>query len=485
MRLTTKACPLALVIVGIFMLVSGHTLAAETSFQKVEKPRLLVLTDIENEPDDAMSLVRLLTYSNVIDIEGLVATTSCWQRDAIADWRLHEIVDAYGEVRDNLLKHEAGYPTHSQLKSLIKKGIASFGMEAVGEGKDSEGSDWVIKMVDKDDDRPIWIPAWGGANILAQALFKVKKTRSPEEVKKFVSKIRTYTISDQDDSGPWIRETFPDLFYIVSPGYHENGGNSYPYATWVGIAGDRFHGKFSGANFDIVDNPWLDKHIRQNHGPLGAQHPHTEYLMEGDTPSFFHIIPNGLGHPEHPDWGGWGGRYELYTPAKKNFMYSAETRPIWTDTVDAVVGVDDKHYMTNHATIWRWREDYQFDFAARIDWSNTSEFDKANHRPVAAFAKNTSQNIVHINAKPEEKLTLSAAGSSDPDDDKLSYRWFQYREAGTLPNEVKIDNSTAVEAKMTVPKTDRAGTRHVILEVKDNGTPSLRSYRRVIVSVGK
>ena len=66
------------------------------------KTRVIVLTDIENEPDDAMSLVRFLTYANEIEVEGLIATTSCWQRDKIADWRIREIVNAYGKVRDNL-----------------------------------------------------------------------------------------------------------------------------------------------------------------------------------------------------------------------------------------------------------------------------------------------------------------------------------------------------------------------------------------------
>jgi len=139
--------------------------AEEIRFEKVDKPRVLILTDIENEPDDAMSMVRLMTYANMMDIEGLVATTSCWQRDAIADWRIHEIVDAYGKVRDNLLKHEPGYPTQEFLKSRIKKGIPAFGMAAVGEGKDSEGSEWVISVVDRGDERPVWVPVWGGANV--------------------------------------------------------------------------------------------------------------------------------------------------------------------------------------------------------------------------------------------------------------------------------------------------------------------------------
>lgn len=36
-----------------------------------EKPRVFVLTDIENEPDDAMSLERFLTYANHFDMKGV------------------------------------------------------------------------------------------------------------------------------------------------------------------------------------------------------------------------------------------------------------------------------------------------------------------------------------------------------------------------------------------------------------------------------
>ncbi len=67
-----------------FLLVSWQAQAQYFT----EKPRVFVLTDIENEPDDAQSLVRFLTYSNQWDVEGLVATTSCWQRDTTAEWRM-------------------------------------------------------------------------------------------------------------------------------------------------------------------------------------------------------------------------------------------------------------------------------------------------------------------------------------------------------------------------------------------------------------
>lgn len=216
-----------------------------------EKPRVLVLTDIENEPDDAMSMVRFLTYSNQWDVEGIIATTSVHQKKEVAAWRKREIVGAYGKVQPNLLKHEPGYPTEEYLLSVIKEGRADYGMHAVGEGMDSEGSDWIIKTVDKDDKRPVWVLVWGGPNCMAQALWKVRNTRTQAETDAFVGKLRVYAISDQDDSGPWIRQNFKDLFYIVSPGYHKFGG--YHYGTWSGISGDRFHDVSPG----LISRLWI------------------------------------------------------------------------------------------------------------------------------------------------------------------------------------------------------------------------------------
>ena len=129
-----------------------------------EKLRVVVLTDIENEPDDAMSLVRFLTYANQWDVEGLIATTSVHQKDEIATWRIHEIVDAYGQVQKNLSKHEKGYPTLRYLRSITKEGYPDYGMNAVGEGMDSEGSEHLIHIFDKEDERPVWVLVWGGPN---------------------------------------------------------------------------------------------------------------------------------------------------------------------------------------------------------------------------------------------------------------------------------------------------------------------------------
>lgn len=448
-----------------------------------DRPRVFVLTDIENEPDDAMSMVRFLTYANQFDIEGLVATTSIHQRDKTAAWRIREIVEAYGKVRDHLEQHEPGFPPAATLLPLVYEGLPAYGMQAVGEGRDSAGSAALIAAADRTDPRPLWVPVWGGANVLAQALWKVQKTRSPEALAAFVAKLRVYTISDQDDSGPWIRKTFPGLFYIVSPGVGSAG--AYHHSTWSGISGDRFSGRFVGADFSIVDNPWLDVNVRRK-GPLGAKYPHTEYLMEGDTPSFLNLIDTGLASPEHPDWGGWGGRYELYAPRTQKWFLEPETRPIWTDAADEVLGHDGNWHTTNKTTIWRWRTAYQNDFAARMDWTIKPRAE-ANHPPVVKLGHSDQ-----VTAKPGDRVSLSAEGSTDPDGDPLSYEWFCYLEPGTLTMSnsrtgapLKIDAFDQARASLLIPTRGvwKYGTLHIILAVTDHGTPRLTRYRRVIINV--
>jgi hypothetical protein len=446
------------------------------------KERVFVLTDIENEPDDAMSLVRFLVYANQFDIEGLVATTSIHQQKKVAAWRIREIVDAYAKVRDNLELHEPGFPTADALRALIVEGLPAYGMNAVGKGMDSAGSELLIKAVDRDDPRPLWVPVWGGPNVLAQALWKVRETRSRVELMKFVAKLRVHTISDQDDSGPWIRRNFSELFYVASPGFH--GGGAYHFATWSGISGDRFHGRFAGADFAIVDNPWLDQHIRAK-GPLGAQYPQVEFLMEGDTPSFLGLIDNGLNAPEHPDWGGWGGRYEFYIPRMRKWFSDVERRPFWTDAEDEVLGADGQWHTSNKATIWRWRSAYQNDFAARMDWTIKPR-GGANHPPVARLG-----HADRLTAKPGDRISLSAQGSSDPDGNALRYHWFYYPEAGGFAVQsgrsgapIEIQNAQAAEAAFDIPRNAfKRGTLHVILAVTDDGSPALTRYRRVIIDV--
>jgi len=123
-----------LAVVGIVTGISPVVSAASgVRFVQTEKQRVIVLTDISNESDDEQSLVRFLVYSNEYDVEGLIATTSVWLRDKVRPDKIRERVEAYGRVRNNLLKHASGHPDEKKLRDLIKAGLPEFGMEGVGE----------------------------------------------------------------------------------------------------------------------------------------------------------------------------------------------------------------------------------------------------------------------------------------------------------------------------------------------------------------
>jgi len=486
----------SIIIISIFMFGScTQNLTPESSNsshlrgqdESNDKHRLIMLTDIEADPDDTQSLVRLLLYSNVIDIKGLVATTSCWHKNRVNPESIEKVIEAYGKIQPNLIKHEAGFPDAEFLLALVKSGLPKYGMLGVGKGKDSEGSQWIIKELEKDDGRPLWISVWGGVNTLAQTLYKIRNTKGGEEAERLIGKLRVYTISDQDDSGIWIRNNFPNLFYIVSP------GDDYGSATWSSI--NTF---VSGINNNEISNSWIEQNIQQGHGPLGAEYPDVAWGMEGDTPSFLSLITNGLNEPEHPEWGSWGGRYELYKPefveeregsAGSGVPYEPETREIWTDADDKytpyihneygrTVRKDTVTFTGNKVTLWRWRDDFQNDFAARMDWC-TKSYEEANHPPVPMLGHSEQ-----ITVKSGEGFGLNAFESYDPDGDNISFLWFHYPEAGSYKKLIKVDGAeNAHGAWVRVPEVKKNETAHFILKVTDKGNPPLSRYKRIIVTI--
>ena len=477
----------------------------------VARPRIVVLTDIANEPDDQMSVIRFLLYSNQFDVEGLVATTSTWMRAKVRPDVILTLLDAYEKVQPNLLRHAKGFPTAASLRTVVASGQSAYGMAAVGEGKATAGSGLVLRAAAKDDPRPLWVLAWGGSNTLAQALVDAKRTMPAADLERLVSRLRVYTISDQDDAGPWLRKEFPKLRWIGTPS--TQNGDEYYFATWTGISGDRFYRNGAGADFTTFSDDWVNTNIRAK-GPLGALYPHPCCIHEGDTPAFLGLVDNGLASAMSPAYGGWGGRYVWRQPY-------GESRPLWTQggdsfpgndsSRDTVRGIDGQEHTTDQATIWRWRTAFQHDFAARLAWTLVSPAD-ANHNPVVVVNGRTGTAPIEIEATVGQPVVLDAAGTTDPDGHALKYSWIYYGEAGTgipdlpvrqrrrppagavhgaggipsspsggppqPPPRVTIDDPAA--SKVTLdPKVP--GVAHVILQVEDDGSPSLTSYRRVIV----
>ena len=316
------------------------------------------MTDIGGDPDDQQSLTRFLLYADQFDIEGLLATSirifpkhkhrpadGAPQPQYIARW-----VKAYGQVRENLLKHSEGWPEADALLATIKTGTltgrgADFDInegvarkpsghfpldQILGEGKDTEASMHIIEVVDRDDPRPVWVSVWGGPIELAQTLWRVRNDRSKEETKRFVAKLRVYAWGHQDAGGPWIQENFPDLFYIVSTG-----------------------GILYSADPKLRSYEWLNTHVRLNHGPLGALCPLRKGELGGaDSETYLGLIPNGLSTLDHPDWGGWGGRFKR--------VAGSETQ--WIDLISKPRPEE------RGATISRWASHFQNDYQARMDW---------------------------------------------------------------------------------------------------------------------
>ena len=439
--------------------------------QKTEKHRVIVLTDIGGDLDDMQSFTRFLLYADQYDIEGLLATSprifpksktrppdGAPQPHYLVKW-----VKAYGQVRDNLMKHSEGWPEPDALLRMIKKGTltgrngdfdirkgvarnpgAHFPLDQVlGEGKDTEASMHIIEVVDRDDPRPVWVSVWGGPIELAQALWRVRNDRSKEDVKRFVAKLRVYAWGHQDAGGLWIQENFPDVFYIVSTG-----------------------GILYSADPKLRDQEWLDTHVRFNHGPLGALCPVRKGMLGGaDSETYLGLIPNGLSAMEHPDWGGWGGRFKRAP--------GSETQ--WID-LESNLNPD-----TLGATICRWAPHFQNDYQARMDWC-VKEFNQANHPPRPVLNGDKSLRPVEITAKPGQHIALEATGSSDIDNgDTLSYEWKFYPEAGTYLGKIDIENANNMTASFIVPKDASGKVLQILLVLKDNGFPQLTRYRRMVI----
>ena len=64
-------------------------------------PRAIIISDMGNEPDDQMSFVRLLLYSNEIDLEAMIATFDQTDRAELAQAFkvIHRVLNRYGRPK--------------------------------------------------------------------------------------------------------------------------------------------------------------------------------------------------------------------------------------------------------------------------------------------------------------------------------------------------------------------------------------------------
>ncbi|QRX63518.1 DUF1593 domain-containing protein [Dysgonomonadaceae bacterium zrk40] len=425
---------------------------SSAQLDKSDKQRLIVTTDLGGtDPDDIQSMIHLLVCSDAIDIEGLVSS-QVWVNDPNKTAKILEVIDWYEEVLPRLKNHAVGFPDAGYLRSITMQGQPQSNMSGVGAGKDSPGSELIVSAVDrKDDSRPVWVAGWGGMNTVAQALWKVKHTRSEKEVSAFVKKIRIYDVLGQDDAGAWIAKNFPDIVYIRNK-------EIYGWAP---------------------SDDWTRNNV-QDIAPLGNHYPDRIWATEGDTPSFLHVYANGLNVPEHVDFGGWGGRFSTKKVSGIRGM-------------DFIVksGKDETQYdpylmygstKEGIAAINKWKQHIWNNFAARMLWTTTDDYYAVNHHPVAIVDGDNSLQCLYRSAKAGDVLTFDASGSKDPDGDQLDYNWFVYDEPSTYKGATSVVECAASKCKIVVPSDASGKTIHLILEITDKGFPALTVYRRIVIN---
>ena len=465
-------------VIGLCLL-SIMTLTTSAEIRETnDKTRVIVTSD--GEIDDECSLVRFLLYTNEWDVEGIITSSSQyhWQGHKWAgdDWAF-PYLDAYGKVYPNLIRHDKDYPSPDYLRERTVLG----NVKAEGEMDEvTPGSELIVKvLLDETDSCPVWLQAWGGTNTIARAL-KTIEEKYPEKMEYVANKLRLFLIWEQDETYQnYIRPHWGkyNILTVISDQfvtYFYHWKKYLPQEQQKYLLGD-----------------WMKSHILENHGPLCSMykaHDNGDFRSEGDSPAYFHVIPAELRNQEHPDWGGWGGRYVrirentwLDPVPEKGYKYPEGrwyTSNAWGRTRMKKEIPNDSLLIAYLKPTWYWIADLQNDFAARADWCVKS-YEEANHHPVVSL--NTPLDIV---AKPGQLVTLDASASADPDGDELTFKWWQYAEAYTYKGRVSITNENQSTASFKVPLNAKKGqTLHIICEVSDDGTPSLKHYQRVVVTV--
>ena len=338
-----------------------------TNNQSAVKPRIIAMTDFPpvdvipgslfkegepremySDPDDVQTMIRFLLYSNELEIEALIASAGSLANIA-RKRNILDVLDLYEQVQPNLAKHDTRYPTADALRAITFEGrdgtwgsphFRSAGLpldDMLGADKDTEASNAIIRIVDRDDTRPVWVCVWGGPCEVAQAIWKARHTRSAEAFAHFLGKLRIFQIGRQDNSSDWLLDNFPDLFVITSERNYTGMFASSP-----------------GSQHSLSDLNWVNENLRQGHGPLGAVYPRSGWnhetpgVCEGDTPSYLHLISavRGVNDPDKPDEGGWGGKFVQPDPSKNHW---------WDDPMGP-------------EAVYKWRPDVQAELKHRADW---------------------------------------------------------------------------------------------------------------------
>jgi hypothetical protein len=427
-----------------------------TTISSTNRLRVIIETDAGGDPDDEQSLVRFLLYANEWDVEGIIANRPVARdRENLNPERtglgiVRAQLRAYGKCHSRLAEHDGRYPTEAYLWARTVPGYEDT----------PDGEQLILHALESPDPRPVWFCNWGtdhgsARSSLSRALDRILRERGAIEYRRLKNRVR---LSSADAFGEHTATLQPPWVFWLDTLHPEIGGKRWYH---------RFSALTARAGGFAVE-----RDVRTGHGPLGALYPaNTTHLQkEGDTMTFLYLIPTGMNDVDHPDWGSWAGRYGRKEIGRANNYY-------WANAPDAWQGTTNRDN-----TLARWAADLQSDFRARLDWCVHGRT-AANHAPTAVVNGTSGKPILGLRVTPGAVVALSAAGSSDPDGNAITYAWWIYSEAGTYRGiAASLEDSGSSTVRLNVPPDLDEKELHVILTVRDDGTPPLVSYRRVVVT---
>ncbi len=289
-----------------------------------DRPRVVVSSDIGgSDPDDFQSMVHLLLYADVLDLEGLISSPPGAGRAE----HILEVLGAYQQDYAGLLQRSAKYPAPDALRPLVKQGAVD-AAPAQGWSDPTPGSRWIIERAHASDKRPLWVLVWGSITDVAQAVHD-DPTIKP--------RMRVYSIGSWNTrmdraSRDYLFQNHADLWWIE--------------------ADTTFRGMYMGGrqDGDWGNRQFVERHVR-GHGALGDLfHQKKPDIKMGDTPSLLYLLRGDTNDPIAPHWGG-------------TFRKTDHGPYYWTDDPAAEKTEGDR---PGAKTVNRWRCDYLQDWQERM-----------------------------------------------------------------------------------------------------------------------
>lgn len=493
---------------------SNRSVSVNVTVTKTQRPRCIITQDAE--VDDMNSLIHVLLYSNEADIQGIVQSSSKFHWKGVAgqkeekytkpyrwpgtEW-MQKYLNAYQKVYPNLKKHDKSYPAPAYLKSVTKVGNIGYKGEM---DSATEGSELIKKTILDNDERTLYLLAWGGTNTISRALKDIEKeykgTKQWDAIrKKIINKVVIPACGEQDETySEYIAEEWPEIKFMScsqmsSYAYmwrtqpedsskktlyadfmlknliRKHGALLDNYVTWgdgTYLDGEEPGSQF-GTNEDLLDNlDWWG-----GFNPV-QKYQRYDFLSEGDSPTFFMLFDTGLRTLEDITNGGFSGRYAR---ADKKNSKGQEVN-YWSPVADAYVK-EDRSTMKVESS-WKYIDDIQNDFAARADWCIVNDYAKANHAPKVSVTEGTD-----IKASAGETLKLHAI-ATDPDDDYVTVSWSEYTDASTTETALTLKGAASDTISFKIPEDAKAGQKiHLIVQAQDDGEHTLTHYQQVIITI--